>query len=233
MPFLKQVVILAGGKGTRMREMTTDLPKPMVSIGDKPVIDHLIGIFEYFGNFEFVIPTGYLGNIIDEHFKNKKNVRVVETGLDTNTGGRIKKIEDILEERFLVTYGDGLANVNINKLIDFHKKNNSIGTMTVTNPVSRFGLVNFNKESRVESFIEKPKLDGFVNIGFMIFEKKFLKYLNYESTLESKPLAELSKDGELYAFKHFGFFEPMDTYREYLNMNKLYNSGNIPWKNFN
>tara|TARA_Y100001970_G_C14183503_1_gene831180 strand:- start:2 stop:703 length:702 start_codon:yes stop_codon:yes gene_type:complete len=233
MPFLKQVVILAGGKGTRMREMTTDLPKPMVSIGDKPVIDHLIEIFEYFGNFEFVIPTGYLGNIIDEHFKNKKNVRVVETGLDTNTGGRIKKIEDILEERFLVTYGDGLANVNINKLIDFHKKNNSIGTMTVTNPVSRFGLVNFNKESRVESFIEKPKLDGFVNIGFMIFEKKFLKYLNYESTLESKPLAELSKDGELYAFKHFGFFEPMDTYREYLNMNKLYNSGNIPWKNFN
>ena len=233
MPFLKQVVILAGGKGTRMREMTTDLPKPMVSIGDKPVIDHLIEIFEYFGNFEFVIPTGYLGNIIDEHFKNKKNVRVVETGLDTNTGGRIKKIEDILEERFLVTYGDGLANVNINKLIDFHKKNNSIGTMTVTNPVSRFGLVNFNKESRVESFIEKPKLDGFVNIGFMIFEKKFLKYLNYESTLESKPLAELSKDGELYAFKHFGFFEPMDTYRDYLNMNKLYNSGNIPWKNFN
>ena len=145
MPFLKQVVILAGGKGTRMREMTTDLPKPMVSIGDKPVIDHLIEIFEYFGNFEFVIPTGYLGNIIEEHFKNKKNVRVVETGLDTNTGGRIKKIEDILEERFLVTYGDGLANVNINKLIDFHKKNNSIGTMTVTNPVSRFGLVNFNK----------------------------------------------------------------------------------------
>ena len=140
---------------------------------------------------------------------------------------------DILEERFLVTYGDGLANVNINKLIDFHKKNNSIGTMTVTNPVSRFGLVNFNKESRVESFIEKPKLDGFVNIGFMIFEKNFLKYLNYESTLESKPLAELSKDGELYAFKHFGFFEPMDTYREYLNMNKLYNSGNMPWKNFN
>tara|TARA_A100001234_G_scaffold52337_1_gene44228 strand:+ start:5824 stop:6525 length:702 start_codon:yes stop_codon:yes gene_type:complete len=233
MPFLKQVVILAGGKGTRMREMTTDLPKPMVSIGDKPVIDHLIEIFEYFGNFEFVIPTGYLGNIIEEHFKNKKNVRVVETGLDTNTGGRIKKIEDILEERFLVTYGDGLANVNINKLIDFHKKNNSIGTMTVTNPVSRFGLVNFNKESRVESFIEKPKLDGFVNIGFMIFEKNFLKYLNYESTLESKPLAELSKDGELYAFKHFGFFEPMDTYREYLNMNKLYSSGNIPWKNFN
>ena len=233
MPFLKQVVILAGGKGTRMREMTTDLPKPMVSIGDKPVIDHLIEIFEYFGNFEFVIPTGYLGNIIEEHFKNKKNVRVVETGLDTNTGGRIKKIEDILEERFLVTYGDGLANVNINKLIDFHKKNNSIGTMTVTNPMSRFGLVNFNKESRVESFIEKPKLDGFVNIGFMIFEKNFLKYLNYESTLESKPLAELSKDGELYAFKHFGFFEPMDTYREYLNMNKLYNSGNMPWKNFN
>tara|TARA_B100000123_G_scaffold103197_1_gene75739 strand:+ start:2938 stop:3639 length:702 start_codon:yes stop_codon:yes gene_type:complete len=233
MPFLKQVVILAGGKGTRMREMTTDLPKPMVSIGDKPVIDHLIEIFEYFGNFEFVIPTGYLGNIIEEHFKNKKNVRVVETGLDTNTGGRIKKIEDILEERFLVTYGDGLANVNINKLIDFHKKNNSIGTMTVTNPVSRFGLVNFNRESRVESFIEKPKLDGFVNIGFMIFEKNFLKYLNYESTLESKPLAELSKDGELYAFKHFGFFEPMDTYREYLNMNKLYNSGNMPWKNFN
>ena len=119
--------------------------------------------------------------------------------------------------------------MNINNLIEFHKKNDSIGTMTVTNPTSRFGLVDFDKNNKVQKFIEKPKLEGFINIGFMVFENEFFNYLTEDSTLESKPLVDLTNDGKLSVFKHFGFFEPMDTYREYLNMNKLYESGEIPW----
>ena len=206
MSYLNQIVILAGGKGTRMREMTSDLPKPMVKIGDKPVIDHLMKIFLNFDDFEFIVPSGYLGNVIEEYFKGVENVKVIDTGLETNTGGRLKKIQEHISDRFLVTYGDGLANVNINNLIEFHKKNDSIGTMTVTNPTSRFGLVDFDKNNKVQKFIEKPKLEGFINIGFMVFENEFFNYLTEDSTLESKPLVDLTNDGKLSVFKHFGFF---------------------------
>ena len=232
MSYLSQIVILAGGKGTRMREMTSDLPKPMVKIGDMPVIEHLMKIFLNFGDFEFIVPSGYLGYVIEEYFRGIKNVKVIDTGMETNTGGRLKKIQEHINDRFLITYGDGLANVDIKKLIEFHKQNDSIGTMTVTNPTSRFGLVDFDKNNKVQKFIEKPKLEGFINIGFMVFENEFFNYLTEDSILESKPLVDLSNDGELSAFKHFGFFEPMDTYREYLNMNKLYESGQTPWMSF-
>ena len=227
--YINQVVILAGGKGTRMREMTSDLPKPMVDIGGRPVLDHLIEIFNNFGKFEYIICTGYLGDKIQEYYKGSENIKVVHTGDETNTGGRVSKLRDILNNRFIVTYGDGLANVNILELIDFHKKNKRIGTVTVTNPTSRFGLVEFDENNVVKQFIEKPKLDGFVNIGFFVFEKIFLDYLNENSILESEPLRELSKNNQLDAFVHNGYFEPMDTYREYLSMNKLWKSGDPPW----
>ena len=229
MDYINQVVILAGGKGTRMREMTSDLPKPMVEIGGRPVLDHLIEIFNNFGKFEYIICTGYLGDKIEEYYKGSENIKVVYTGDETNTGGRVSKLRDILNNRFIVTYGDGLANVNILELIDFHKKNERIGTVTVTNPTSRFGLVEFDENSVVKQFIEKPKLDGFVNIGFFVFEKIFLDYLNENSILESEPLIELSENNQLDAFVHNGYFEPMDTYREYLSMNKLWESGDPPW----
>ena len=129
---MEQVVILAGGKGTRMREMTEDLPKPMVPIGGMPVLDHLIKIFEKQGNFKFIICTGYLGGKIEDHYKERKNVKVVFTGDETETGGRLFKVKDLLEENFLFTYGDGLANVNIKKLINFHLTHKHIGTITVT-----------------------------------------------------------------------------------------------------
>jgi glucose-1-phosphate cytidylyltransferase len=188
---INQVVILAGGKGTRMREMTHDLPKPMVEIGRKPVLEHLINIFKKYSDFQFIICSGYLSHYIEDYFQNFPNVEVIFTGEETNTGGRILNVSDYLDERFIVTYGDGLANVNIKSLIDFHNSHQAIGTITVTNPVSRFGLVEF--------------------------------------TLESAPLADLSRDKELRAFIHEGYFEPMDTYREYLQMNKLWDSGNAPW----
>ena len=232
MDYINQIVILAGGKGTRMREMTNDLPKPMVEIGGIPVLTHLMNIFNHFQNFEFLICTGYLGEIIENHYKTFTNVKVLNTGIETPTGGRIKKIEEHLQDRFIVTYGDGLANVDINKLINLHKLHKKIGTITVTNPVSRFGLVEFNSDFKVEKFIEKPVLEGFINIGFMIFEKEFMSYLDESSTLESSPLTDLAKDSELYANIHHGFFEPMDTYREFLNLNKLWMKDTAPWMSF-
>ena len=147
---VNQIVLLAGGKGTRMREMTEDLPKPMVRIGNIPVLDHLINIFNHFGEFKFIVCTGYLEEKINEYYKNREDVEVVFTGNETQTGGRIKKVADKLDENFIVTYGDGLANVNVNKLIDFHFSQKTIGTMTVTNPTSRFGLVEFNNQHLVE-----------------------------------------------------------------------------------
>ena len=229
---VNQVVLLAGGKGTRMRELTETIPKPMVKVGKLPVLEHLINIFEVFDKFSYLVATGYKGEIIDDHFRNFDNVRTIFTGDETNTGGRVFKLKDSLEDKFIVTYGDGLANVNVEELIRFHNSHNKIGTISVTNPVSRFGLVEFDKNNIVKEFIEKPKLEGFVNIGFMVFDKKILNYLDKDSTLETTPLINLSKDSELVAFKHNGYFEPMDTYREYLQLNKFWESGNPPWMDF-
>ena len=227
---VKQVVLLAGGRGTRMRELTESLPKPLVPIGGKPVLEHLIEIFSLFGKFEFLICTGYMGNKIEDHFKNKKNVKVIDTGLDTPTGGRLLNVAEHLEDNFIVTYGDGLANVDINKLIKFHFEHNDIGTLTSTNPTSKFGLIEFDENHSVTKFVEKPKLiNDFVNIGFMVFQNKFIDYLKIDSPLEGYPLVSLSKDKQLRTFIHNGYFEPMDTYREYLNLNSLWEKGETPW----
>lgn len=233
MKYINQVVILAGGKGTRMREMTEDLPKPMVRVGGIPVIEHLINIFEKHGKFKFIICTGYLENLIFDYFSNWDNVKVLSTGDETNTGGRLYKARDLLDDNFLITYGDGLANVDITKLTKFHISHKKIGTITVTNPISRFGLVKFNNEFEVTNFVEKPKLEGFVNMGFMVFKKQFINYLDSNSTLETDPLTQLTINNELNAFVHKGYFEPMDTYREFLNMNKLWDEGNAPWDSNN
>lgn len=214
-----------------MRVLTESLPKPMVTIGSEPVLQHLINIFNFYSSFEFIICSGYKSEIIEKHFDGVKNVKVIFTGEETNTGGRLYKIRDLLEPNFLFTYGDGLANVNIKKLINFHFLQDSIGTLTVTNPTSRFGLVEFDKNNFVNNFIEKPKLEGFVNIGFMIFNNKILEYLDENAVIEEEPLSALSIDGQLKAFIHDGYFEPMDTYREYVKMNALWEKGSAPWTN--
>ena len=229
---IKQVVILSGGKGTRMRELTESLPKPMVDIGGMPVLDHLINIFSEFNQFEFLICGGYKYELIEDHFKTVSNVSVINTGLETNTGGRLYKIRELLDKNFIVTYGDGLANVNINSLINFHFQHNNTGTVTVTNPTSRFGLVDFDSDFLIKKFIEKPKLDGFINMGFMVFKSKIMDFLHDNSVLESEPLMKLTEVDQLRAFVHDGYFEPMDTYREYLNLNKLWDTGEKPWTKF-
>jgi|TARA_Y100000389_G_C17265594_1_gene415287 glucose-1-phosphate cytidylyltransferase len=229
-----QVVLLAGGKGTRMRELTETIPKPMVEIGDMPCLEHLMNIFNYFGKFEFLVSTGYKSEIIESYFQNYKNVKVINTGIDTMTGGRVHKLSQELDDNFIVTYGDGLANVNIEKLINHHNNHNGLASITVTNPISRFGLVEFEKNNLVKEFIEKPLLKGVnINIGFFVFNREVLNYLDEDCTLETEPLINLAKDEQLYAFKHDGYFEPMDTYREYLEINKYWASGNPPWLDFN
>lgn len=227
---INQVVILAGGRGTRMREKTETLPKPMVRIGNKPVLLHLIEIFQHFQNFEFIVCTGYKSEIIQNYFKNFKNVKTIYTGLNTNTGGRLYRIKNFLEENFLFTYGDGLANVNIKNLINNHFKKNKIGTITVANPRSRFGLVEFDKNLLVKKFTEKPTLEGYVNIGFMVFNREIVNELNKNSILETTPLINLVNKRELSVNIHKDFFEPMDTYRDYIELNRLWKNGNAPWK---
>ena len=228
---INTVVILAGGKGTRMREETEFIPKPMVKIGGIPVLEHIINYISKFKNFEFIICTGYKEEVIQEYFTGGKyqNVKILPTGLETNTGGRIAKVKKFIEGDFIMTYGDGLADVDINKLIEFHQQHNKTATITVNKPVSRFGLVEFEKNGEVIEFIEKPTLDSFVNIGYMVLTRKIFQYLNGNLVFENEPLKSLAKNKEIYAFAHPGFFRPMDTYREYVKMNNLWEKGSEPW----
>tara|TARA_X000000368_G_scaffold228148_1_gene180144 strand:+ start:6907 stop:7605 length:699 start_codon:yes stop_codon:yes gene_type:complete len=229
---IKKVLILAGGKGTRMRENTSTIPKPMVKIGGIPVLVHIINHFEKFGNFEFIICTGYKEEVIIEYFENKKykNIKILPTGLETNTGGRILKTKELIEDDFFMTYGDGLSDINVNEVINFHISHKKKATISVNKPVSRFGLVDFDSKGKVNSFIEKPILNSYVNMGYMILSPKIYDYINGDEVFENKPLKLLASLGEIYAYKHNGFFRPMDTHREYLELNDLWKKGNAPWK---
>ena len=229
---IKTAVILAGGKGTRMREHPVALPKPMVEIGGKPVLIHIMDYLSSFQEFNFIICTGYKEEIIFDYFDNVKypNIKTLSTGDETQTGGRIKQVKEHIDSDFLMTYGDGLANVNITKLIESHNQSKKTATMTVNKPVLRFGLVNFDEKGEVESFVEKPTLDYFVNIGYMIFTPEIFDFIPGDIPFENEPLVNLAKSKQLNAYKHDGYFKPMDTYREYLELNKLWDSGKAPWK---
>ena len=230
---VKNIVILAGGKGTRMREYPQTVPKPMVKIGGLPVLTHITNYFDKFGDFKYIICSGYKEEVLFDYYENNPNkkIQVVPTGIETNTGGRIRKIKKYLEsDNFIMTYGDGLADVNVEELINFHKKNKKTATITVHKPEFRFGVVNFDKNDEVESFVEKPTLNHYVNIGYMVLNNNIFKYLNDDIALETKPLVELANNKELSAFRHDGFFKPMDTYREYLELNDLWEQNKAPWK---
>tara|TARA_Y100000741_G_C18141837_1_gene513465 strand:- start:112 stop:822 length:711 start_codon:yes stop_codon:yes gene_type:complete len=229
---VKTVVILAGGKGTRMREETEFIPKPMVTIGGIPILEHLINYFSHYKKFNFVICTGYKENIIIDYFNELKreNIFILPTGEDTNTGGRIAMVKDYVSDNFIMTYGDGLSDININKLIDFHFSHNKIGTISTTKPLSRFGLVDFKDSGEVIAFTEKPLLDSYVNMGYMVFNKEIFKFIDGDEIFENEPLKKLAKNKEIFAFAHSGFFRPMDTYREYLELNQMWEDDNAPWK---
>jgi glucose-1-phosphate cytidylyltransferase len=239
-----KLVILAGGLGTRIAEETDFTPKPMVLIGDKPILWHIIKYYSAFNFSEFIICGGYKIEIIKNFFKKSKNktnqlesswnVKVINTGKNSNTGERIKKIKKYVDGVFCLTYGDGLSNVNINTLIDFHKKNKTIITLTAVKPESRFGKIVFNG-NKVSKFLEKDVLtENWINGGFFVCKKEVFKYLNKKNPIfESETLSLLAKKNKLAAYKHKDFWYCMDTLRDKRYLNNIWLSGNAPWKIWN
>ena len=232
-----KIVILAGGKGTRLAEETSIKPKPMVMIGKQPIIGHIIEIYRKYGFNDFYIAAGYKYEIIKKYFRKKVNkninVNVINTGKETQTGGRLYKLKKFLKkEQFMLTYGDGLANINIKKLIKFHNKNKKMVTMTVVRPPARWGYVKI-LGNKIESFEEKNvKNEGWINGGFMVFEPKIFDSFNYtnKTNLENDILSNVAKKKQLSAFKHGKFWQCMDTLRDKIPLNNL-NKKNPPWKN--
>ena len=255
-----KVVLLAGGLGTRMREETEYRPKPMVEVGGKPILWHIMKIFASFGHNEFIICAGYKGEQIQDYFLNfgSRNldfsltlgdreslifhgshpefdwkVTVAQTGYDTPTGGRLKKVQrHVGDDDFFCTYGDGVASINLTELLSSHRASGKPATMSVTRPTSRFGVINFDADYSVTDFREKPVENSFINIGFFVFGNKIFDYLNESSILENDGLKEVADRGSLNAFVHDGFWQPMDTYRESLLLNKLWTANKAPWKSW-
>jgi len=252
-----KAVILAGGLGTRMREETEFKPKPMVEVGGKPVLWHIMKVLSSQGIREFVICTGYKAEVIRDYFQNLRarsldftidysgngsvsfhgdfeekswKVTVADTGELTMTGGRLKAIEKYVNgERFFATYGDGIANVNIPELLNSHERSGAMVTLTTTTPVSRFGVVKTSSNGRVESFLEKPLGSEDVNIGYFVMEPEIFSYLDTNSVLEKEPLTRLADESKLNAYHHSGFWQPMDTQREAQILNELWEAS-APWK---
>lgn len=252
-----KVVILAGGYGTRLAEETDIRPKPMIEIGGKPILWHIMKLYSYYGFNDFVILLGYKGYYIKEYFANYYlhqsditfdmstgemkvlnnssepwKITLLDTGLDSMTGGRIKKAKDFINnEAFLLTYGDGLSDVNIQELVKFHKLNTTKATMTAIQPAGRFGALDINS-NLVNEFVEKPAGDGhWINGGFMVCEPEIFDLIESDMTIfEQYPLQTLAKTKELSAFKHSGFWQCMDTLRDKVYLNELWDKNKAPWK---
>ena len=233
---LMKVVILAGGYGTRISEESHLKPKPMIEIGGMPILWHIMKIYSEYNIKDFIICCGYKGDIIKEYFDkidhSSWNVEFVDTGLDTMTGGRIKRIQNKIDDTFCLTYGDGLSDVNINNLISFHKEKKSLGTLTAIHPPEKFGVLTLS-DYHVTKFSEKHTGESsWINGGFFVFEPELFDYLqDGDSTiLEKKPLENLATDKKLSAFKHTGFWHPMDTLRDKNHLENLWNTKTAPWK---
>jgi glucose-1-phosphate cytidylyltransferase len=255
-----KVVILAGGLGTRLMEETEARPKPMVEIGGKPILWHIMKIYEAYGYNDFVLCLGYKAqsikeyflnyylynsdvsidiekNKVDVHFSNSESFKVtlVDTGLTTNTAGRIKKIQKyVQDETFMLTYGDGVADIDITKLVEFHKNHGKLATLTSIQTPGRFGNIEMDEDGQVNHFVEKPQGDGmWINGGFFVLEPGIFKYLEGDMDTiqwENVPLKEIANDGELAAYKHPGFWKPMDALRDRIELEQLWSSGEAKWK---
>jgi glucose-1-phosphate cytidylyltransferase len=255
-----KVVILAGGLGTRISEESEFKPKPMIEIGGKPILWHIMKIYSSYGFNDFIICCGYKGYVIKEYFANyflhqaditvdmvnnklevhqsksePWKVTMVDTGLNTMTGGRIKKIKEYVNnESFMLTYGDGVGNINISELVNFHKLHKKSATVTIVQPSGRFGAIKFDENDSVKvfAFQEKPKGDGaWINGGFFVLEPKVFDYIADDLTIwEKQPLEKLASDGQLVAFRHFDFWKPMDTLRDKLDLENLWETNNAKWK---
>jgi glucose-1-phosphate cytidylyltransferase len=252
-----KVLILAGGLGSRLSEETILKPKPMVEIGGKPILWHIMKIYSSYGFYEFIILCGYKGYMIKEYFahyflhmtdvtidmtsntimhhNNKAEpwkVTLIDTGFETMTGGRIKKVKDYIgNEPFMLTYGDGVADIDIKKLVEFHNSHGKLITMTSVLPEGRFGAINIDSSDKVKSFQEKPKGDGsWINGGFFVCQPEVLNYIENEKTVfEKEPLENLALDGQLFTYKHHGFWKPMDTQRDKSQLDELIERNIAPW----
>jgi glucose-1-phosphate cytidylyltransferase len=256
-----KAVLLAGGLGTRMREETEFRPKPMVEVGGKPVLWHIMKMFATFGVTDFVVAIGYKGDVIkdyfldyearnndftitlgrsreivfhDQHLESDWRVTVAETGAVAQTATRVRLVRRYVgNDRFMVTYGDGLADVDVRRLLDFHERHGKIATITTVRPLSRFGMVNVADDLVVRQFREKPQVDDWVSAGFFVFEPAIFDYLGGDDedlVLEHEPLGRLAEAGQLVAYQHDGFWQPMDTYRESTMLNEMWASGQAPWR---
>ena len=229
-------VILAGGRGTRLMEETLQKPKPLVEIGGKPIIWHIMKSYSHYGINDFIICLGYKGDLIEKYFsdlhENNFNCTFVNTGLDTMTGGRLKKVEKYVKnETFCFTYGDTVNDLDISKLINFHKKVGVSATVTACIPPEKYGILYLNGDM-VEKFREKPKEEKrWINGGYFVLEPEIFDYLDNEQTIwEEKPLQNLAINGKLSAYRHEGFYQPMDMLKDKMKLEKLWNSGNAKWK---
>ena len=231
-----KAVILAGGYGTRISEESHLKPKPMIEIGEMPILWHIMKIYSEYNINDFVICCGYKEEVIKEYFikfdSKSWNIELVNTGLDTMTGGRIKRIQNHIDDTFCLTYGDGLSDVNITDLISFHKEKKSLATLTAVHPPERYGVVNLSGHYVTEFREKHTSESSWINGGFFVFEPKIFDYLqDGDSTiLEKKPLETLAKEQQLTAFKHTGFWHPMDTLRDKNHLENLWNTKKAPWK---
>ena len=223
-----KVVILAGGKGTRISQYTKDIPKPMIRVGNIPMLTHIMRIFKFYGFDEFIIAGGYKINVIKKYYKNSKefkNIKIIFTGADTMTGGRVLKLKKYLKkETFFMTYGDGVSNVDLKKLLAFHKKNKKIATVTAVRPPVKFGELDIKKNSTVVSFVEKPKVkQGWINGGFFVLNYKIFDFIKKTTNIfESDTLRQVVKKKQLKAYKHEGFWKCMDNLGEKIELEKIY-----------
>lgn len=253
-----KVVIFCGGKGTRMREETEYRPKPLVNVGDRPIIWHIMKHYSYYGFNEFILCVGYKGEMIKDYFVNsdwKNNdftiyfeegkrriqyhnkeeenwkITIVDTGADTLTGGRLKKVKDFIDEDiFMLTYGDGLSDVNLNDLLEYHNQKGKIATLTGIHPMSPFGVIE-SENGIARTFKEKPRLEGMINGGFMVLNKKIFDFIpQYDCMFEEEPLRGVNKDEELAVFEHNGFWMAIDTFKDVEKVNSYCDNGNCPWK---
>ena len=226
------VVILCGGKGTRMNGVGKSLPKPMVKIGGKPILWHVMKIYSYYGFNNLILCLGNKANKIKEYFKDIRgwNITFAYTGLNTNTGGRIKKIEKYVNgETFFATYADGLADIDLSELLEYHKRRGKIATITVVKPRSPFGVVELDSSNLITSFIEKPVYDHWINGGFFVFNKDIFDYIGENDTLEREPFEKLVKNKEICAYIHQGFWKCMDTYKDNLELKEMWRTNEARW----
>ena len=227
-----QVVVLCGGKGTRLSEYTEEIPKPLINVGGKPILWHIVRMYKKFGHKDFIFCLGYKGEKIREYFKNEKDVKIefADTGIDANKAERLQKVKHLIKDGdFFVTYGDDLSNVDTNKLYEFHKKNKKMVTLTAVNLESQFGILNLNKKNEVTGFREKPKLKYYINGGFYVFSKKIFNYMKKGYDLESDVLRDAAKSRQIAAFRHNGFWKSMNTLKDVIELNELHSKGELKW----